>query len=371
MEAAGIYIHVPFCKRKCPYCDFYSVQFDSELKDKYIEAICKDMLAYKDLNVKADTIYFGGGTPSLLNPKDIEKVINKAADAFSFSGEATMEANPDSATFDKLCDYKKAGINRISFGVQSFDKKELSALNRLHSGTQAQSAIENANKAGFDNISADIMLGIPYQTNKSLESTLSKLVSLPLNHVSAYMLKVEEETPFYKNDVLDKCPNEDDTADMYLYTVSFLESHGFFQYEISNFAKPKFESKHNLKYWELCPYIGFGAAAYSYFNGKRFYNKRDILDYIASNGKNTVCEEQDIDYLYEYIMLSLRLSKGLDLVKLKEFKDISYEDFIVKAQKYQKNKLLEITKDSIKLTKEGFLVSNYIILDFLEYKAKK
>ena len=364
----GIYIHVPFCKRKCPYCDFYSVSEDRELIKSYVSAVCRNAKAFAGRRISADTVYFGGGTPSLLTAEQIEKILSVIDESFTLcSPEITMEANPCTVDFQKLSDYRNAGVNRISFGVQSADDKELEFLGRLHDFALAEQAVENAVKAGFDNISCDLMLGLAGQSMKSLERSLSKLAEMPINHISAYMLKIEEETPFYKQEIINAVADEDLLCDMYLRTVEFLEEKGFIQYEISNFAKDKLYSKHNLKYWHGEEYIGIGPAAHSFFENERYCCPRNLNKFIKSDLQDKEALETSPDKLEEYIMLNLRLTTGINLHTVEEMAGKDFADRLEKkAIFFEKNKLCVISGKRIFLTPKGFLVSNDLIEEFID-----
>ncbi len=359
----GIYIHIPFCIRKCPYCDFYSLPSDSGTREEYTEALIKNILMYKGRNISADTVYFGGGTPSLLSVSQVERIISACAEAFMLDDpEITVECNPDSTDREKLSGYRQAGVNRISFGIQSAQDCELGFLGRPHSFSQARQAVYDAFKAGFENISGDVMLGLAGQTYVSLRDTLDKLCKMPLSHISAYMLKIEEGTPFDCERVKNSVTGEDELCEMYLQTVEFLEDRGFKQYEISNFARDNKISRHNMKYWRCCEYLGFGASAHSFFEGKRFYCPSGVGEYICGGAQKNVILEEAPDRTQEYIMLGLRLSEG---VKLEKLCALAGEDFsrkfIQRSRILEQNGLCRIRDGAVSLTPRGFLVSNSII----------
>lgn len=358
MKAKGLYIHVPFCKRKCPYCDFFSVT-NLSLTDRYTDAVIRNIT---DKSIFADTVYFGGGTPSLLSTEQIYRILSKVK--ISQDAEITMECNPNTVMPKYLSDIKNAGINRISFGVQSLNDNELSALGRLHNAETAAIAIKSAYDAGFDNISADIMLATAYQTPSSLNNTLSKLSQLPITHVSAYMLKVEPDTPYGSDtDLQSILPDDDSVADMYLQTVETLASFGFEQYEISNFSKSNFESKHNLKYWKCNEYYGIGPSAHSFLSGVRKACPKSIDDFISSPVQKDVIIEADAGDFEEQIMLALRLTKiGLNLDLLPE--NIAC-DILKKAKPMLFADLMRKNKNALLLTAKGCLVSNEIICRLL------
>ncbi|MDR0917643.1 MAG: radical SAM family heme chaperone HemW [Oscillospiraceae bacterium] len=328
----GLYIHVPFCATKCPYCDFYSLPYSTAAVSAFIEDIKKEILTYPKLEF--DTLYFGGGTPSLLPLSALEDIFSALDKHFSLNlTEATIEVNPNTVNLQKLSAFKSLGFNRLSVGVQSLNENELNTLGRKHTPQQALDCIENAKKAKFENISADIMLGIPNQTTETLSDTISKL---NVQHISAYILKVEENTPFYGNITVD----DDLSADLYLFAIEKLHAQGYMQYEISNFSKNGFESKHNLKYWHCEEYIGLGKSAHSFYNGKRYYNRNIIT-------------EENPGTFEERAMLGLRLTEGF------EFENLS------NAFKYQNNGFLEIKGNRVTLNPKGFLISNVIINDLV------
>lgn len=358
----GIYIHVPFCLRKCPYCDFYSITYDKELSDAYVSALKRNFQRYKKDAVIVDTVYFGGGTPSLLSPEQISDIIQSLKTNFVFTPEVeiTMEANPSSVDFEKLCEFRNSGINRISFGVQSSCDSELSALGRLHDFEQAKNVVIKANEAGFNNISCDLMIGTPRQTIESLLKSARELVKLPINHISAYMLKIEEGTLFDCDWVKNNIADDDDVCDMYEKLIYILESAGFKQYEISNFARINKKSKHNLKYWTGEDYLGFGPASHSYFNGVRFFTPKDIYSFISSDYQENIVEDDDPCKANEYIMLSLRLNEGVNFLKHTQLGGDS-EDLYKRAKVFEGSGLVELSTEGISLTTKGFLVSNGII----------
>ena len=363
MKNLGLYIHIPFCLRKCPYCDFYSVCLDEDLKERYVSSVVSCIEHYKNPERTVDSIYFGGGTPSLLSENDVFRILETADKCFSVSGaEITMEANPSSATFEKLLGYRRSGVNRLSFGIQSLNDLELSDLGRLHDSRTAIEAVNNAKKAGFNNLSADLMLGISRQTQESLCNSISALSKLDIQHVSAYMLSIEESTPYAKMKSSLLLPDEEKTADLYITTCNELEKHGFEQYEISNFAVKGFESRHNLKYWQLEEYLGIGPAAHSFYNGKRSYYPRDIEKFIM--GDFSMMSDDTFNPAEEYIMLSLRLKNGLDLKTAQEY-GVDTEKLLEKAQRFIKQNLIILDNNRLHYTKEGFLVSNYIISELM------
>jgi len=269
----GLYIHVPFCIRKCAYCDFYSVPLNFSLADAYVNKIINELDRWGDILgcPPADTLYFGGGTPSLLESERILAIINKSKELFSLkNAEITMEVNPAERLNEYFENIVKAGVNRLSIGVQSANENELEFLSRRHSARDVVACANDARAAGIENISLDIMLGIPGQTKESLKKTVDFVLERSPQHISAYLLSLEEGTPLYKNRHNLNIPNDDEAGELYLYTCELLKAAGFERYEISNFAKGDRISKHNTKYWQGADYLGLGPAAHSFINGKRF-----------------------------------------------------------------------------------------------------
>lgn len=350
----GIYVHIPYCVKKCGYCDFYSV-CDLSSADAYTDAVCRKMSEISDA---ADTLYIGGGTPSLLGADRLARIIASAKPVLTADAEITVEVNPGDDMTDLLPKLSKAGVNRLSIGMQSHVDSELKLLTRRHSAEDVDKTISVAREAGISNISLDVMLGIEGQTTSSLKETLDYCITSDVRHISTYMLKIEKGTPFERASFN---PSDDLQADMYLFTVDYLAQHGFIQYEISNFCKPDKHSRHNLKYWRCEPYIGIGAAAHSFYNGKRSYYTRSVKDFI-----NGVCPVDDGagGNFEEAVMLGLRLSEGIDCNKLR----VDYPDnigkvnsLILKASELQNTGLLNLRENRIALTPRGFLVSNSII----------
>ncbi len=348
---SGLYIHIPFCLSKCPYCDFYSVKYGNEAAKKYESAVIRNISHY---NGKFDTVYFGGGTPILLW-KEICSIIEKAD--IKSGAEITVEANPCLAKEEIFKTLINSGVNRISFGIQSLNDNELKSLGRRHSSRSAVKAVELAHACGFDNISADIMLGTEGQTVKSAAHTLEGLAGLPLKHISAYMLKIEENTPYAKAKL--DLPDEDEVCGIYLNTVEFLESKGIEQYEISNFAKEGYACAHNIKYWNCEEYLGIGPASHSFYKGKRFFVKRDINAFCESEIQQTELEEDRLGGAEEYAMLRLRLREGLNLAEYE--KRGGDKEKIIENVKKIPYKLIFLKNRNVSLTPEGFLVSNAVI----------
>lgn len=365
-EPVGVYVHVPFCAGKCPYCDFYSLAADEPTKTAYVSAILRDFETYAG-NVTADTLYFGGGTPSLLGGERIAALVSAAKTAFSIpdDGEITMEANPGDDLPAVFSAFQAAGGNRVSIGVQATNDATLRALGRRHTAKEAAAAVKAAHNAGISNVSVDLMLGLEGQTAADVKAAVETVASWGVTHVSAYLLKIEPGTPFAAASLC--LPDEDETATLYLEAVAVLEKAGFLQYEISNFAKPGFESRHNLKYWNGEEYLGFGPAAHSFFEGKRQYYARDLAGFLT--GTNVPCFEEDAAFpagsAEEYALLRLRLREGLQEAAFSQkFGRPIPAQWREKAAKLPPS-LVTVSPDGITLSAEGFLVSNAIFAAIL------
>lgn len=368
-EAIGLYLHIPFCRGgKCPYCDFYSLPMEEELADAYTDALCRAMEKHPFGEQRADTLYLGGGTPSLLGARRLDRILETAARIFGLDAdsEITLEANPGTVSQELLESLWKSGFNRVSFGVQSGIDRELEALGRSHNAAQAEEAILSAAQAGFQHISADLMLAIPGQTLESLGQSIAFLTGLPVDHISAYLLKVEEGTPFFHRREALSLPGEDAQADYYQACVEGLETAGFPRYEISNFARPGGKSCHNLKYWQCLPYLGIGPAAHSFLEGKRFFFPSDLASFLSAENPFSLLEEEgEGGGPEERVMLGLRLEEGFDAEKLRPW-GIDIQPMVQKAAELAKHDLCRIKGSSIRLTSRGFLLSNSVISALLE-----
>lgn len=337
---------------------------DEATADRYTEALVREISAFPE-NEKADSVYFGGGTPSVIGGERIAKILSAVRNKFELvDPEITVECNPsssDSVLFETL---SAAGVNRISFGMQSAVDRERSILGRISDRNDVKRCVEEAKKAGIKNISVDLMLGVPFQDKESLLASIMFIMQLDVKHVSAYMLKIEDGTFFSKMQNKLPFPDEDATCDMYLFLCDYMEKLGFRQYEISNFAKPGYRSRHNLKYWHDEEYISFGPAAHSFYKGERYYYERDLEKYIASPEKIHDGHGGDKE---EYAMLALRLSEGLkfDAYREKYSREVC-EGFVQKAKQLEKYGLVKVTEKAVKLTREGFLISNTVIGELVE-----
>ncbi|MCH7972691.1 MAG: radical SAM family heme chaperone HemW [Bacteroidetes bacterium] len=376
MKQTALYIHIPFCKHKCIYCDFYSIITTDNI-NPFLSALKKEIETYSKIYSKdriITSIFLGGGTPSLMNVDYLNEILNQIHKNFTVADnvETTIETNPDSISLEKLKKFKNIGFNRISIGVQSFNEDELKFLTRIHSKDAAVKTVKNANRAGFENINIDLIFNLPKQTKEIWMSNLKQAVSLPITHLSAYSLILERGTILNKM-VLDgkvTLQDSDYDADLYSSTIDFLTGQGFKQYEVSNFCKDGFECRHNNSYWHYQEYLSFGTAAHSFVNGKRWWNFSSLKKYIseikncgtAVRNFEVLTKEQKLN---EYVMLSLR-SKGLNKNEFTEKFGSAWlkekEDYF---SKLIKNDFFKNNSETIKLTKHGYAICDEIIKNLL------
>ena len=368
-DKLGLYVHIPYCVRKCNYCDFCSLPNGrSEVPQSYVDALCNEIASYRsDRKSVLDTVYFGGGTPSLLSPGQVERIVTVIRDTFEFSEfiEMTFEANPGTVTEEKAEAFRSLGFNRVSLGLQSIHENEMKTLGRIHNYDDFVFSFNLLRKAGFDNINVDLMYGIPHQTLDSFTQTLSTLIALSPDHISAYGLILEEGTPMWsmKDDL--PIPTTDEECDMYDVCRQMLKAAGYEHYEISNYAKAGKRSRHNLLYWNFDEYIGVGAAAHSYYKGVRSYNTEDVTMYVSSPESSKACVE-DIDLPFEYAMLGLRLIDGFSLSDYKARFGVSFTDGKEEVlSRLESEGLLTLSSDRIALTERGFYLSNSILVEIL------
>ncbi len=366
-KSLGLYIHVPFCAGKCPYCDFYSLRGDGALMDRYTAAVMEtiERWAGRTGGEKVETVYFGGGTPNLLGAERLKALLSQAARRFGLAAaEVTLEVNPTAVSLDFFQAVRQAGFNRLSMGLQSANEDELRFLGRKHTAKDVESAVNAARKAGFENISLDLMLGLPGGSRDKLGRSIAFAAGLDVEHVSSYILKVEPGTPLAAWGI--EIPDDDDTADQYLFCVEELGKRGYAQYEISNFSRPGKESRHNLVYWHGEEYLGLGPGAHSFYQGKRFYYPRDLDGFLA--GGLPVPDGEGGSFA-EYAMLNLRLTEGLRRDSCEErFGAVGARGFdavLAQAQKCPPG-LLQADSEKIFFMPEGFLVSNALLLKLLE-----
>jgi len=370
-DQLGIYIHIPFCRSKCDYCDFYSLSGREADMDKYQKALLAHIRETSPhaKGMEVDTIYFGGGTPSYYGAPRLRALLTALRKQFRVrkDAEITVEANPDSVDFRSLKRLRRAGFNRISLGVQSTCDAHLHNLNRPHNFLQARNAVDAARKAGFDNLSVDLIYGLPGQDMADWQNTLDQTLALNPNHLSCYGLKVEDGTPLSLR-VADglSLPDDDLQADMYLYTVDRLTQAGYQQYEISNFAQPGMESRHNLRYWLTRPYIGFGPGAHSDFGGRRYSFIRDLDGYISGVlGGKTVIDSSDLipnrERGGEYLMLRLRTTRGIEEWEYRRTYFMNFAPLEELFRSYERLGFAMQEEGRWRLTAKGFLLSNQLI----------
>lgn len=375
----GVYIHIPFCKSKCVYCDFYSLPNAEDQMDHYVSVLCKQLaeISRQTTAHEVDTIYFGGGTPSYLGAKRLKLILKTIEKHYRIAKkpEITLEANPDSVgDWKNLRKLRKAGFNRLSLGVQSADDEMLALLGRPHTFGQAADAVAAARKAKIKNLSLDLIYGLPGQTMENWQDTVEKAAALEPEHLSCYGLKVEEGTPLWdmQRDLV--MPDDDLQADMYLWTVQRLAELGFVQYEISNFSKPEFESKHNLKYWTLGEYAGFGPGAHSDLGNVRYAYVRDLAAFcdgvenqgdILSENERIPDRERDI----EYVMLGLRTARGLSRQEFEYRFRFPFGPVQAVLERFAESGHAMLRGGRWRLTPEGFLISNQIIGQVLDALA--
>lgn len=354
-EPIGLYLHIPFCKKRCAYCNFYSSFLNEELLDEYTASLIAAIKQWGGkINRPIDTLYLGGGTPALLNRR-LVPLLDAVRENFELdnNAEITLEINPASNIEEILENAKKAGVNRISIGAQSGLDRELKVLGRTHTAQDTENAVKTARRLGFSDISLDLMLGLPESCIESLRQSLDFLIRLNPEHISAYILKIEPNTAFFTRAEQLNIPDDDMQAEQYLFMCEYLKKYGYRHYEISNFCKTGYESRHNLKYWHCEEYLGLGASAHSFLEGKRFYYPNDLKAFIT--GDSPVPDGEGGDFC-EQVMLGLRLSEGY------EFKDGIPECCRI----LQKNGLIDINGNRVSLTDRGMLVSNSIITEILE-----
>lgn len=377
MDKYGIYVHIPFCVKKCNYCDFPSYPGFEGIFHDYAAAVCTEIENTRNEYgvLEADTIFFGGGTPSLLSPQDISLIFNAIEKSFRLTGDAeiSLEANPGTLSEDKLKAYRDLGFNRISLGLQAAQNRLLQFMGRIHNREQFLGSIRMAKESGFDNINADAIFGIPGQSMEDWLETVELLLSEEVAHISAYSLQIEEGTPWYNLQQQGKLPEVDESLEreMYYLVIKRLEEAGFHHYEISNFSRPGKECRHNLKYWTGRPYFGFGAAAHSFVQDKRLANQANPMEYIRSIKK---CESARIsedkigpdEKLSERLILGTRLISGVSLTQLEqEFGSEALQRHRAAIEKLTAEGLICFDGDMLRLTKRGLDYANQVWMEFL------
>ena len=381
-----IYIHIPFCVKKCAYCDFLSCPADDKTNDRYVQALCREIEWSKDClkEYLVDTVFIGGGTPSILEEKYIGQILDtlRSTARISDDAEITIECNPGTLTMEKLEAYKDADINRISLGLQSANDEELKTIGRIHNFEEFKKSFNLARLAGFNNINVDIMSALPGQTLNSYKETLARVITLNPEHISAYSLIVEDETPL-KDRVENgevALPSEDEEREMYYYTKEFLEKTGYKRYEISNYAKDGYECRHNIGYWKRVEYLGFGIGAASLFKGERFSNTSDINRYMHVLEKEDVMNADEVwkalnenietltqkDEMEEFMFLGLRMTDGVSKSDFKKIFNCDIEAVYGNViEKLANQNLIKEAGDLITLTDKGIDISNIVLANFL------
>ena len=376
----GLYIHIPFCRSKCDYCDFCSfVPNNQAVIEHYTDALLLQMEDWRDKcrPYEIDTVYIGGGTPTFLDMPRLQRIIEGVYRNFKVAKDAefSMESNPATVNFENLRRLRRLGVNRLSIGMQSAVPGELKALGRSHTVTESEAAFNDARRAGFDNISIDLMYGIPEQTVDSFMQSLSFAASRAPEHISLYALKIEDGTPFARRRESLPLPDEDAEYEMYMRAIDYLGTRGYKRYEISNFAKPGYESKHNLKYWHCDEYLGLGASAHSYFGRERFSATRVVRDYIdgieiIGSDINIIASCDKIrsrESMDEYVMLGMRLDEGVNIRAFDERFGVSFkEKYGVLLDEYIKDGFVECDGENYRFTSNGMFVSNYILSSVLD-----
>ena len=367
-----LYIHIPFCVRKCQYCDFLSGPSDEETKDRYIEALLKEIRAAEHTeDYEIVSVFIGGGTPSALKAEAIASIMRTLQEQFFFCEdvEVTIEANPGTVDLEKLTSYRTVGINRLSLGLQSTDAEELKLLGRIHSYEEFLKSYEWAREAGFSNINIDLMFAIPGQTGEAWRQHLYQVAELNPEHISAYSLIIEEGTPFAEQNL--DLPDEDTEYQMYEDTAEILERYGYRQYEISNYAKQGYMCRHNAGYWQRLEYLGFGLGASSLYGGMRFSNTHQMQEYLKeSRNPDQIREDVKVlsrnEQIEELMFLGLRMTEGISEKEFEENFDVRlmdvYGDIL---QKYEETGFMEHIETKWRLTRKGIHVSNHILADFL------
>lgn len=371
MPVSYLYIHIPFCIRKCPYCDFFSIPSDEALSEEYIDAVLMELDMRKESLGRLKTVYIGGGTPTVLTPKGLDRLFQKLKDTpWSEDIEITIEANPGTIDSEKVRILKEFGVNRFSLGIQSFIVRELELLGRIHNSCEGIRAIEHIRNEGVKNLSIDLIYGIPDQSVTDWQYNISRAIEYSPEHISTYELTPEKETPLYVliTEGRLRKPDENTIIDMYYHAIDRLNRAGYIHYEISNFAKDGFQCRHNLNYWDRGEYIGVGAGAHSFEGEIRRVNLRDVRKYIdmVKKGLSPYEEEtviSETEALKEYIFLGLRKREGINVRAIKERFKI---DIITASSDLISNGLLEVREDSLRLTSKGITLSNSIIVRLFE-----
>jgi len=376
MTAAGLYVHIPFCSSRCSYCDFATGIYQTELAERYVGGLIHEVRSSRYAGETIDTIYFGGGTPSLLTPAQLDRILTSLHERFKIAAdsEITLEINPGSATPEKLRAFRGLGVNRASFGAQTFDDAELAKLGRSHNSADALRTFADLRDAAFANVSFDLIAGLPGQTLEGWQRNIKQALDLAPEHLSFYLLEVHSGTPLAEHirRGIQPQPDEDLAGVMYDWMLEQSAAVGYEHYEISNLCRPGFHSRHNVKYWTAAPYYGFGCSAHSYDGGtRRWSNHRDVLKYVemVESGASTLAEEQQLsmmDVRAEAVFLGMRLMQGVDLRRYRESFGVDLRDeHADDLDRFCKAGLVELEGDLIRLTRTGALLSNEVFAAFV------
>jgi oxygen-independent coproporphyrinogen-3 oxidase len=376
MTAAGLYVHIPFCSSRCSYCDFATGLYQGELAERYVRALVAEIRSSREVKSRVDTIYFGGGTPSLLAPSQLDRILCAVHDRFEIDGapEITLEINPGSVNAEKLREFRRLGINRASFGAQTFDDRELAKLGRSHTAADTLKTFADLRTSGFSNISFDLIAGLPGQTLATWQRNIEIALELQPEHLSFYLLEVHAGTPLadHIRRGIQPVPDDDLAGVMYEWMVERASDAGYEHYEISNLCRPNFHSRHNVKYWTGAPYYGFGCSAHSYDGRmRRWSNHRDVLRYVelVESGASPVVDEQqlsEIDVRSEAVFLGMRLMQGIDVRRYRESFGVDLRDeHAADLDRFYKAGLIEFAGDQIRLTRTGALLSNEVFAAFV------
>ncbi|HJP93550.1 MAG TPA: radical SAM family heme chaperone HemW [Pyrinomonadaceae bacterium] len=376
MKTAGLYVHIPFCSSRCSYCDFATGLYQSELAERYVRAVIEEIRLSRNANQRTDTIYFGGGTPSLLHPSQLERILTALYKHFAIdeAPEITLEINPGSVNTEKVREFRRLGINRASFGAQTFDDAELAKLGRSHNAADTLQTFSDLRAAGFANVSLDLIAGLPGQTLDRWKQNVEIALELQPEHLSFYLLEVHSGTPLAEHirRGLQPVPDDDLAGVMYEWMLERAVAAGYEHYEISNLCRPGFQSRHNVKYWTSAPYYGFGCSSHSYDgHARRWSNHRNVLQYVKliESGAAPVVEEQRLnenDMRTEALFLGMRLMRGVDLRHYHEAFGIDlHDEYAEDLDRFRKAGLVEFDGDLIKLTRTGALLSNEVFAAFV------
>ncbi len=380
----SVYIHIPLCVKKCAYCDFASFAGRMGQRDRYVQAVCREIRAQAAFfgTRSVATVFFGGGTPTLLLGDQIKTIMQTVCDCFDVldDAEISMEGNPGTLTIENLRAYRKAGVNRLSLGVQSMDDELLASIGRIHTAAQAQEAMRMAREAGFENINLDLMYGLPGQRAAQWEETLKKAIALDPDHLSCYSLILEEGTPLFDSVSAGTCaplPDEDEMERMDALTMRLTREAGYGQYEVSNFAKPGRQCRHNIVYWECLPYLGVGLNAHSDLDGRRFYNPERWEDYLAMAQSDELARRQEgsgeqNERMFERMMMGLRQTRGVDAARFA--RDFGKEIGAVWPRTMREmtgRQLMDFNKERVFLTGRGMQVMNGVLVSLMEEMDSK